>query len=315
MESNLNCKVLSLFSIFFITIFINGCLPPPEQWEDIESDYDHVLNVLGILSLDSETDSFIGLYRTTDLDEQFMVFVGVDTIWFGDDYFLDSIYEPAALIQDATIQISDGTDTFDFNFVESEDFYSMFEFQVNLYKDTTGTFQPQPNVNYTLFIEAEGFDPVSGSLTTPNFPQLIDSMIVDTIQSRSTFEIHWNPFDDTTRGFLHGSVQADYYWEEGKNWCRDSFDRVVRLSDGIYTVPTELCDETQDDNLVSDDYFIRLIAMDDNYFNYFVRGEIEDYSNMFVNSSITKGRSVGIEGGFGVFGAIASDGLYRIVIP
>ena len=45
-----------------------GCLLPPEVWEDVESDYDHVLNVFSVISLDPKLDSFVGLYRTTDLD-------------------------------------------------------------------------------------------------------------------------------------------------------------------------------------------------------------------------------------------------------
>ena len=107
-------------------LLIPGCIPPPEEWEDIESNYDHVLNVLGIVSLDPGISSFVGLYRTTDLGEMSQIFVGVDTVWYDEEndiYHVDSIYEPAALIKDATVQISDGTNTFNFTFVESEEFY------------------------------------------------------------------------------------------------------------------------------------------------------------------------------------------------
>ena len=57
------------------------------------------------------------------------------------------------------------------------------------------------------------------------------------------------------------------------------------------------------------DYFIRLTAMDDNYYEYFVTGEMGEYSNALLNYPTTKGRSIGIEGGFGFFGSIASDNL------
>jgi len=40
-----------------------------------------------------------------------------------------------------------------------------------------------------------------------------------------------------------------------------------------------------------------------------------EYSNMLLNYPTTKGRSVGIEGGFGVFGSIASDGIIRVIVP
>ena len=227
---------------------IQNCLPPPEQWEDIESDYDHVLNVLGIISLDEEVPSFVGLYRTTDLGELSQVFVGVDTVWWDDDYYyIDSLYEPAALIKDAIVQISDGQNVFEFSFVETEIFYDTVNFTIggidyqfidtldipiNYYKDTLGIFEPQSGVNYSLTIQASGYDPVTGSLKTPIYPELNDGLIPDTIVSRSTFEIHWDSWEDTTKGFLSGSVVEEDKdsWEEGKNWCRSYFERVVNLS-------------------------------------------------------------------------------------
>ena len=52
--------------------------------------------------------------------------------------------------------------------------------------------------------------------------------------------------------------------------------------------------------------------------NGFVReessGEPGEYSNALLNSATTKGRSIGIDGGFGVFGAIASDWKFLKII-
>ena len=96
-----------------------GCLGPETSWEDLESNYDHVLNVFWLMNLDSGQTSFIGLYRTTDLDELSQNFVGVDTVGYyefeddeekeGEDgyWVIDSIYEPAALIRDATVLVLD----------------------------------------------------------------------------------------------------------------------------------------------------------------------------------------------------------------
>jgi hypothetical protein len=240
---------------------------------------------------------------------------------------VDSIYEPAALIKDATVQISDGTNTFNFTFVESEVFYDTIvvpilgwefvdttEVRMNYYKDTTDSFTAQPGVTYQLTINSPNYDPVVGELTTPNYPTLIDSLISDTISSRDTYKIFWDKWDDSTRGYLSGSIiQNNDYWEDGTDWCRPYFERVVNLSDSIYTVPTEFCDLSSDSSQTAD-YFIRLTAMDDNYFTYFVKGEIDDYSNFLLNSPTTKGRSIGIEGGFGVFGSIASDNIFRTIV-
>ena len=85
---------------------------------------------MGLINLDSNSLSFIGLYRTTDLDELSQVFVGLDSVYiFGgegekeeteDGYWVyDSIYEPAALIKDAEVIISDDNgNSWSFSFVE-----------------------------------------------------------------------------------------------------------------------------------------------------------------------------------------------------
>ena len=43
--------------------------------------------------------------------------------------------------------------------------------------------------------------------------------------------------------------------------------------------------------------------------------EIENFSNFLFETSGTSGHSIGIEGGFGVFGAFASDTLSRVLSP
>ena len=58
-----------------------------------------------------------------------------------------------------------------------------------------------------------------------------------------------------------------------------------------------------------------ITAIDKNYYEYFITGEAGEYSNMLLNYPTTKGRSVGIEGGFGFFGSIVSDGILRTIIP
>ena len=123
------------YQILCIILALNfiGCLGPKTAWEDVESDYDHVLNVFGLINLDSGHTSFIGLYRTTDLDEVSQIFVGVDTLYYyeyeidegGEEGFwvIDSIYEPAALIKDAVVLVSDNQgNNYEFSFVDKVTF-------------------------------------------------------------------------------------------------------------------------------------------------------------------------------------------------
>ena len=60
---------------------------------------------------------------------------------------------------------------------------------------------------------------------------------------------------------------------------------------------------------------IRFMAMDDNYYQYFARERFKDFSNFLFETNGTSGQSIGIEGGFGVFGAFASDTLTRVLSP
>ena len=61
--------------------FMAGCLFPTNEWEDLESDFNHVLNVFGLINLDPGYPSYVGLYRTTDLNETSMNFVSADTLY------------------------------------------------------------------------------------------------------------------------------------------------------------------------------------------------------------------------------------------
>jgi len=329
-----------------------GCLGTETSWEDLESNYDHVLNVFGLMNLDSGHTSFIGLYRTTDLDELSHIFVGVDTVGYYEDdekeeeggyWVIDSIYEPAALIRDATVLVTDDQGiSYEFSFVEKITFidtiyfdttftfygytfdwdttiYDTNDFRINFYIDTTGGFNPQPETTYQLSITAPGFDPVSGVLTTPMIPT-IDSLVqrgqlADTIIASEPFDIYWNP-QEIGKGMLTGEVifEEDGPGSTRDEWCEGFFERAVDLSDASYTVLGEFCEKSTDP-LEPKDYYIRLTAMDDNYYEYFITGEMGEYSNMLLNYPTTKGRSVGIEGGFGVFGSIASDGIIRVIVP
>ena len=96
-------------------------------------------------------------------------------------------------------------------------------------------------------------------------------------------------------------------------WCGGYFDPfTIDLSDissGTHTVYPWICSDNFIQSSDTRDYLIRLTNVDENYYDYFVVGESGEYSNALLNYPTTKGRSVGIQGGFGFFGSIASDRL------
>ena len=108
----MNSKLI--LRILFSILLLSSCYKSTE-WEDVTADYDPVLNVMGIISLDDNIDSFVGVYRTTELTETSLIFSGiVDTNWWYDYEedtmytWLDSLYEPAGFIDSAIVTVSDG---------------------------------------------------------------------------------------------------------------------------------------------------------------------------------------------------------------
>ena len=77
----MNFKRINQFAFGLILICITGCLYPDLEWEDLESDYDHVLNVFGLINIDEGSPSYNGLNRTTDLDEASQNLSYVDTLY------------------------------------------------------------------------------------------------------------------------------------------------------------------------------------------------------------------------------------------
>tara|TARA_Y100000022_G_scaffold187393_1_gene184795 strand:- start:357 stop:1397 length:1041 start_codon:yes stop_codon:yes gene_type:complete len=342
-------------------IFMAGCLYPTNEWEDLESDFSHVLNVFGLINLDPGYPSYVGLYRTTDLNETSMNFVSADTLywcdcseddcsWYCDEdeqgfWVIDSIYEPAALIKDASVNLTDESgNTYNLAFVEKisfidtiyfdtsvtiygttvnwdTTFYDTNDIRINFYIDTSGAFNPQPSTRYEVNISAPGYEPVTGSLTTPTFPN-IDSLVqrnikVDTITASEPFDIYWD-HQSEGKGFITGEVISRNWFEDSISSDCGYFDPFIIDFSDVDENPTSvfpwICNETLESFPVRD-YFIRLTSMDENYYEYFILGESGEYSNALLNYPTTKGRSVGIEGGFGFFGSIASDGLLLKISP
>jgi len=295
--------IQSIFVAFII--FFNGCAEG--EWELLEVDYEPVLNVFGLISLDPEVDSFVRVYRTTNLSEESEIFVGVDTFIFGGgSVYLDSIYEPAGLIKNAQVSIKANGTSIPFIFVPKQ--YS-WEREKNIYLDTLGTFTPQPGTTYLLDVTVPGYDSVKGELLTPGIPVLIDSLIQDTISIKRSYNIVWEQLNGD-KGYLSGRLRG---WKRAFE-CDPDFDRVVDLQKGTYTVPVRICGRRQGEPGEPELFTIRLMTMDENYYEYFIKGEEGKYSNFLLGSGTTAGQSVGIEGALGVFGAVASSKVQRVII-
>ena len=292
-------KYIQLY-FFIFAIFFTAC-EVDNNWEKIEADYDPELIVFGLISLDPEIDSFVKVYRTLELSEESEIIASTDTFKTDDSTYIFSNYEPAGLIKDAEVSISSNGISFPFNFVSSQ----IFEREKNHYLDTLGIFIPQPGTIYTLNISVPGYPLVKGELLTPIIPVLIDSLIQDTISIKRDYNIVWEKLN-SGKGILTGRLGGVKDGEVSDSFidCNPNLDRVVDIQEGSYKVLAKICDDPPLDIMLP--YKIGLMTMDDNYYQYFIKGEGSKYNNFLLGSETTAGYSVGIQGALGVFGSIAS---------
>ena len=72
----MNSKLI--LGLLFPMLLMYSCYKSTE-WEDVTADYDPVLNVIGVISLDESIESFVEIYPTIDLTSLSMELVGYDS--------------------------------------------------------------------------------------------------------------------------------------------------------------------------------------------------------------------------------------------
>ena len=244
-----------------------------------------------------------------------------DNQWCNQRFFR---YQPESIVKDANVLIKDidsGVE-YTFNYIETEYAYINTEFftdslliDVYHYKDTTGNFIPKPNTTYSLSISHTDYDDISGEITTPKISH-ISMELADTLTVGEAYTINWSPVEN--QGIIEGYIDGYKFhnFEEYERFCGGSFYSEISLQDSFYIVFPEFI-ESEDDYCSEEpaDLLINLISMDYNYYEYFVRGNGKRFENFLLEGSGTSGQSIGIDGGYGIFGAYTSDKLFRILLP
>ena len=102
---------LNIITLFFISCSI---IPPELEWEDVKSDHESVLNILGILSTDSLVSSFVKVHKSLNVQDNMDSLV-LDTT-NGIDFYRISKF----VVVDAEVIVRQGSDEYHFEYSEIE---------------------------------------------------------------------------------------------------------------------------------------------------------------------------------------------------
>ncbi len=277
-------------------------------WEDVTSDHEPVFNVFALISLDTTIQSFVRVHQTLDLQSPEEEIICKDTIWYGDgpyDFRLRDLWESQYLVKDATVTISDGIKDYVFSYVNFEHDYYLDE--ETIYLDTLGQFHPEPNTKYFLNVSTPDGKKLTGEVTTPPIPVIYSEQIPDTVYIRKTFTVTWKPLET-----VHSLIRTSsiLYWI-----CGSEQRDVMEPGDSSWTSSIVDCHYYENESSEPDSLMIEMRTLDDNYYEYFLKHAWEDEFVSFLLGGGDAGLTIGIEGGYGVFGAIAADRVYRVIVP
>ena len=113
------------------------------EWEDVSSDHDPLLNILGIISPDSLVTSFVQVHRSLDLEEAQDTLVR-DTV----DGVIDIYYASRFVVRNAEVivYLGDKEYLFDYRNIDMEDDDTV---SLGAYFYNGNELNPQPGETYT----------------------------------------------------------------------------------------------------------------------------------------------------------------------
>jgi hypothetical protein len=284
-------------------------------WERVTSDYDSELNVFALIAVDDQYPSFVSVHQTLGLEGDDYLKVP-DTVWFGEDQYDFVVYyryEPAYLVKDAVVEISDGTTDYLFHYIEFDREWWDPEkggFPVGLsdwgmYLDTLGRFRPEPGRTYSLTVIVPDGRRVTGTVTTPPRPEIYADRLPDTLYLRKPYTITWKPLD--------------YYQILKLSSRRPSGSYLGRRH--VYLEPGDsvwIAEPREEDfwgwgQAEPDTLVITLHSLDDSYYEYFLSRESE-IASLFLGVG-NEGLAVNLSGGYGVLTAATAARAYRLMVP
>lgn len=305
MNSRMPARTVLSLMLTFVLAFWVSC--GNWGWEPVTGETDPQLNVFGLISTDPSIESFVVVHRTIGLSGPDAIEV-YDTIWYNEnDYEVRLRYESKYVVENATVLISQGANSWVFTPVtpEPQDPWQISELDL-VYKDTTGTFFALPEQTYTLSISTPDGLSLTGSTRTPPEPVFTHlDALPDTLQLHRNFTIRWKPDPDHNYQI---TTSGDLYLCGGEN------EDLLLPGDSVWTsqYPWECFENEWDPE--STELSIILRAMDENFYGYFYQHQADEFFSFFMGQG-GEIPQYGVTGGYGVFGAISRSRITRTAVP
>jgi hypothetical protein len=295
--------------LIFLQLFFWSCqiVLPELEWEDLESDHDPVLNIVGVLSTDSLGINFVRVHRTLRLDEASDTLIRQNI-----DGELYISYGSRFLVRDAEVIVSNGTKDYEFEFAKwaYED--------GGQYVYNGDDLSPKPNETWTLSVNTPSGLSAKGTTLIPPSPIIDKTLMPDSFDVSQSINILWAKQEDHYQ-IINTNNLLSYYLPEQNDENNESRlysecgfwqQELIEPGDTKWIYRKEYCGNIINPELgetIEDYLMIKLMSMDSNYYNYFIKfGSDAEFASLFLGQG-GSGQSIGIEEGIGVFGSIGVD--------
>ena len=311
---------MRIFNTIILCFLFGSCITLDQEleWEDVKSDHDPVLNIMGIISSDTLVKSFVRVHRSLTMDEARDSLVR-DTI----DGVPYPYYMPRFVIRNANVAVSNQANsyTLEYQSFDPEDFdFEKPELQVGSYIYRGDDMNPQPGEIWTLSITTPDGKSVTGETTLPPKPEIADGALPDTFNVNSVITMKFTPLDDNVQIINIGNLLSyfsPYYYDKdyGAGYsCGLTQEHTIWQGVDSLVYQREICNNS-DADWDEDALIIHMLSMDQNYYEYFIKyGEDPEYSSLLIGSG-GSGGGFGLDGGIGFFGSIGIDRAFIPIVP
>ena len=312
--------LVRIFNTIILFFLFGSCITLDQdlEWEDVKSDHDPVLNIMGIISSDTLVESFVRVHRSLTMQEARDSLVR-DTI-DGVQYLY---YMPRFVIRNANVAVSNQANsyTLEYQSFDPEDFdFEDSVLQVGSYIYRGDDMNPQPGEIWALSITTPDGKSVTGETTLPPKPEIDDGVLPDAFNVNSVITMKFTPLDDNVQIINIGNLLSyfsPYYYDKdyGAGYsCGLTQEHTIWQGVDSLVYQREICNNS-DADWDEDALIIHMLSMDQNYYEYFIKyGEDPEYSSLLIGSG-GSGGGFGLEGCIGFFGSIGIDRAFIPIVP